>query len=100
MSIVLIGGHDRMHELYRSMCRTLGHSLKVYTHMPARLEKCIGCPGGIVIFTSTVSHSMVTVAVKTAKKKKIPFVKSHSSSMDALEMAIMALASGECTQGR
>lgn len=91
MSIVLIGGHDRMHEQYRSVGRTLGHNLKVYTHMPASLEKSIGCPGGLVIFTSTVSHAMVNIAVKTAKKKNIPYVKSHSSSKDALEGAIRTL---------
>lgn len=93
VSIVLIGGHSRMHELYRDVCRQLGHDLKVFTHMPAKLEKAIGCPGGIVLFTNTVSHSMVTVAVKTAKKKNIPLIRAHTSSKDSLECAIKSLIS-------
>ncbi|MBS4054213.1 MAG: DUF2325 domain-containing protein [Thermaerobacter sp.] len=88
MSIVLIGGHSRMHEHYRSLGRSLGHDVKVFTHMTANLEKCIGFPGAIVVFTSTVSHSMVTVAVKTARKKNIPLIKTHNSSKEALTVAL------------
>lgn len=92
MSIVLIGGHERMHELYREVCREQGHELKVFTHMPAKLEKSIGQPGAIVLFTNTVSHSMVTLAVKTAKKRKIPLVRAHSSSKDSLATALRSLS--------
>ncbi len=84
MSIVVVGGHDRMHDEYRSVCHKLGHRVKVYTQMPARFEKAIGKPDGIVVFTGTVSHKMVNVAVKEAKRKKIPVMRSHSSSVSAL----------------
>lgn len=94
MSIVLIGGHSRMHEQYRAVCCQLGHDLKVFTHMPAKMEKTIGIPGGIVLFTSTVSHSMVSVALKAAKKNNIPVVRAHGSSKESLKSAISALVSG------
>lgn len=91
MSVVLIGGHDRMHELYRDVGRQMGHNVKVFTHMPAKFEKCIGCPCAIVLFTNTVSHCMVGVAVKVAKKRGIPLVRAHSSSKDSLVAALQAL---------
>jgi hypothetical protein len=91
MSVVVIGGHSRMHELYRAVGREHGYDVKVFTHMPARLEKCIGCPLCIVLFTNTVSHSMVTVATRAAKKKNIPVVRAHSSSKDSLVSALQSL---------
>ena len=84
MSIVLIGGHDRMHSEYMGICSKRGHHLKVYTQMPARFEKVIGKPDGIVLFTSTVSHKMINIAVKKAKREKIPLLRSHNSSGTSL----------------
>ena len=85
MSIVLVGGHDRMHSEYTGICSKRGHRVKVYTQMPAKFGKAIGTPDGIVLFTSTVSHQMIHAAVKEAKRKKIPVFRSHSSSGTSLE---------------
>ncbi|MDS1030212.1 DUF2325 domain-containing protein [Bacillota bacterium LX-D] len=84
MRIVLIGGHDRMHQEYKRICARQGHCVKVYTQKPVGFEKVIGHPDGIVLFTSTVSHQMVNVAVKVAKNKNIPLIRSHSSSGTSL----------------
>lgn len=83
-----------MHELYRAVCRQMGHDLKVFTQMPAKMEKTIGTPGGIVLFTNTVSHSMMSVAIRVSRKKNIPVVRAHSSSKESLERAISALVLG------
>lgn len=85
MSIVVVGGHDRMHEEYREICERRGHNVKIYTQMPARFDKAIGRPDGIVLFTSTVSHKMVNTAVKEAKRRNIRLVRSHSSSATSLD---------------
>lgn len=85
MSIVVIGGHDRMHSEYLGICSKRGHRVKVFTQMPARLGKVIGTPDGIVLFTSTVSHQMINIAVKEAKRKKIPVFRCHNSSGTSLE---------------
>lgn len=53
--------------------------------MPAKFGNAIGTPDGIVLFTSTVSHTMVKAAVKEAKRKKIPVFRCHSSSRASLE---------------
>lgn len=91
MSIVLVGGLDRMHDTYKNVCKKYGHMLKVFTQMPAKFDKVIGSPDGIVLFTGTVSHSMVKVAVKEAKRKKIPVVRCHSSSAASLEETLKEL---------
>ncbi len=84
MSIVLVGGHDRMQDEYKEICSSRGHRVKVYTQMPARFDKAIGSPDRIVLFTSTVSHKMMLTAMKEAKKKNISVVRSHSSSASSL----------------
>ena len=91
MSIVLVGGHDRMHDEYKGICSKRGHRIKVYTQMPARFDKVIGNPEGIVLFTGTVSHKMIDIAVKEAKRKKIPIHRCHCSSATSLVGALQEL---------
>jgi hypothetical protein len=91
MSIVLVGGHDRMHDEYKVIGNKYGHRIKVFTHLTARFGKSIGEPDVIVLFTSTVSHKMVNTAVKEAKKKKIPLVRCHTSSGNSLEETLRQL---------
>jgi hypothetical protein len=52
--------------------------------MPANFNKLIGSPDRIILFTNTVSHKMVKVAIHEAKKKNIPVSRCHSSSASAL----------------
>ncbi len=90
-NIVLIGGHDRMHFIYKKICKKSGHKVKVFTQMPASFSRQIGNPDGILLFTKTVSHKMVGVALKEAKKKNIPVVRCHNSSTSSLEASIKVL---------
>ncbi len=94
MSIVLVGGHDRMHDEYKGICSKRGHHVKVYTQMPARFDKAIGKPDGIILFTSTVSHKMILIAIKEAKRKKIPVLRCHSSSATSLEGLLQQFEKG------
>lgn len=91
MSIVLVGGHDRMHEAYKGICSKRGHQVKVYTQMPAKFDKMIGNPDRIVLFTSTVSHKMVHIATKEAKRKNIPIIRCHGSSQSSLDEVLNQL---------
>lgn len=92
MSIVLIGGHDRMHEEYKTIGCKHGHRLKVFTQMTARFDKNIGSPDAIVLFTNTVSHKMLLAAVKEAKRKNIPVIRCHTSSGTSLDETLKQLA--------
>lgn len=94
MSIVLVGGHDRMHDEYKAIGGKHGHRIKVFTQMPPRFNKSIGEPDVIVLFTSTVSHKMVLTAVKEAKKKNIPVIRCGTSSGNSLEETLKQLNIG------
>lgn len=91
MSIIVVGGYDRMHDTYKNIACKHGHEVKVFTQMPPRFEKVFGTPDGIVLLTNTVSHKMVTTAVKEARRKNIPVIRSHSSSASSLENSIKEL---------
>ena len=68
MSIVIIGGHDRMVRQYHDICKAYKCKAKVFTHMSADLNKQMGQPDLYVLFTNTVSHKMVKCAMDGAKK--------------------------------
>jgi len=84
MSIVIVGGHDRMVGQYKKICKSYKCKCKVFTQMEADFGKKIGCPDLLVLFTNTVSHKMVQGAVKAAKKNSIPIARVQSSSISAL----------------
>ena len=84
MSIVIIGGHDRMVCQYKKICKNYNCKAKVFTQMSAALNKQIGSPDLLVLFTNTVSHKMVRCALEEAKKGDIEVVRSHTSSGTAL----------------
>ena len=85
MSVVIVGGNERMECQYRQICKQFGYKAKVFTKMPADFKKQIGRPDLVVLFTNTVSHKMVNCAVEEAKKKSIPVCRCHTSSAAALE---------------
>ena len=52
MSVVIIGGHDRMVCQYKKICKQFNCKAKVFTQMSASLSKQIGSPDLIVLFTT------------------------------------------------
>ena len=80
MSILILGGHECMEKEYKSMIKKKGYKTKIYTTMPSGLKKRIGNPDAIILFMSTISHSMAEMALKDAKKKNVPVIKVQNSS--------------------
>ena len=78
MSIVIVGGHDRMVGQYKKICKC-----KVFTQMEADFGKKIGCPDLLVLFTNTVSHKMVKCALDEVGAST-DIVRCHTSSGNAL----------------
>ena len=72
MSVVIIGGHDRMVCQYRQIFQKYKCKAKVFTQMSEKKKKKIGTPDLIVLFTNTVSHKMVLSASQEAKRNHIP----------------------------
>lgn len=93
MSIILLGGHDRMSGEYKVICSKYGVKMKLYNKLPPRFSKSIGNPDAIVLFTDTVSHKMANIATKEGKKKSIPVELCHNSSKNTFENKIKELKS-------
>ena len=85
MSVVIVGGHDRMVQQYKKICKSYNCKAKVFTQMAAGMDKQIGRPDLLVLFTNTVSHKMVRCAVEEAQKCHAEIVRCHTSSKNALE---------------
>ncbi len=85
MSVVIVGGHDRMVNEYETICSKYRCKSKVFTQMPSNMKKKIGNPDLVVLFTSTVSHKMMNCAVAEAKRCNANIVRCHTSSATALE---------------
>lgn len=84
MSVVIIGGHDRMVQQYKKICKEHNCKAKVFTKKAGNLVNQIGSPDLIILFTSTVSHTMAKSAVVEAGKQNADIVRCHSSSGSAL----------------
>lgn len=85
MSVVIVGGHDRMVRQYMDICKQYRCKSKVFTQLPGNFKGQIGQADLIILFTSTVSHIMVNGAVKEAERNNISIARSHSSSSSALK---------------
>ena len=84
MSVVIVGGHDRMVCQYKKICKEYKCKAKVFTQMSANLKDKIGTSDLLILFTNTVSHKMVRCAVAEAEKCNADIVRCHTSSGNAL----------------
>ena len=89
MSVVIIGGHDRMVCQYKKICKSYQCKAKVFTQMSGNLKEKIGKPDLVVLFTSTVSHKMVRCALSEAERVQADIVRCHTRSGNALEEILM-----------
>ena len=81
MSVVIIGGNERMVCQYADICKCHGCKAKVFAKEHGSVRKKIGCPDLLILFTNTVSHKMV-------KRNNIPVARIHSSSASALHSVL------------
>ncbi|MCU6762721.1 Uncharacterized protein conserved in bacteria (DUF2325) [uncultured Roseburia sp.] len=84
MSVVIIGGHERMVSQYENICREYGCKAKVMVKEKGGFKKKVGVPDLIILFTNTVSHKMVNNAVAQAKRNNVQIERIHTSSAAAL----------------
>lgn len=92
MSVVIIGGHERMETQYKQICKKYNCKAKVFTKMKTDLSHKIGNPDLMILFTATASHKMVHCAVAEAERTKAKLERSHSSSASALTNILEAYA--------
>ena len=84
MSVVIIGGNERMERQYETICSGYGCKAKVFTKENGALKKKLGRPDLLIVFTATASHKMVISASQEARRNNIPVAHVHSSSAAAL----------------
>lgn len=80
MSVVIVGGNERMACQYADICERYGCKAKIFTKENGSLRKKMGCPDLLILFTNTVSHM--------AKRNRIPVARIHSSSATALHAVL------------
>ena len=83
MSVVIVGGHDRMVSQYKKVCKSYQCKVKVFTQMRADFNKQIGSPDLLVLFTNTVSHKMVKTASDEGHNSHTHLLRCHPSSKNA-----------------
>ena len=83
MSVVIVGGNERMERQYRELCEAYRCEAKVYTKESGMSGK-VGSPDLLVLFTGTMSHKMLQGALCAVKGKHTVIARSHSSSMAEL----------------
>lgn len=89
MSIVIVGGNDRMAARYQDICKSFNFKSKVFTQMPADFENKLGFPDLMVVFTSTCSHKMLNGVKSRSEKHGIPVEHVHSASVSALKQLLV-----------
>lgn len=85
MSVVIIGGNERMERIYEELCRVHGCKAKVFTKASGDISKKLGSADLFVLFTNTVSHNLVQTALKEARRCSADVERCHSSSLSALK---------------
>lgn len=83
MSVVIVGGHDRMVCQYKKICKAFNCKVKIFTHMSGNFSNHIGSPDVMILFTNTVSHKMVKCALDEVGSST-DIVRCHTSSGNAL----------------
>lgn len=89
MSVVIIGGNERMERDYKDVCKKYGYKAKVFCKLNSSLESRIGKPDLLILFTHTVSHKMVRGALGAAGGST-KIVRSHTSSLASLNNILSA----------
>ncbi len=84
MSVVVVGGNDRMATRYKDICSAYKCKSKIFTQMPADFESKLGMPDLVVVFTNTCSHKMVIQVNQKAEKYNFHVEKIHNASANAL----------------
>lgn len=94
MSVVVVGGNDRMATRYKDICSSYKCKAKVFTQMPPDFEQKIGTPDLVVVFTNTCSHKMVIAVNQKADKHNFPVAKIHNASVNALKSVLEQYCTG------
>ena len=90
MSVLILGGNERMERNYKDLCREYNCRAKVFTKTTGGMKNKIGSPD--LCFTGALSHKMLQSAEKQMKGSNTIIARCPTSSMDALRTVLETFA--------
>ncbi len=91
MSIVLVGGMDRLGPHYIDEAKKYGCTLQIFNRANSKMTKKLQNADALVVFTNKVSHQARNEAMATAKRKGIPVYMYHSCGLCTLRECFKCL---------
>ena len=93
MSVVILGGIDRLKPHYLKHGRNLGfNNIKVFSKRFLDMVKRLSKFERIVICTGNVAHTMVEGTVRMAQINGIQIGRTHSSSVSAMKKCLKKIS--------
>lgn len=92
MSVVILGGNERMERRYKELCMEYRCQVKVFVKPVGNLKRKIGNPDLMIFFTGAMSHKMVQSALNEIKGTDTKVTRCPSASMSALRGILEAHA--------
>lgn len=103
MSIILVGGMDRLGEKYQKEAKELDMDLHIFSQAKHNMGSRIKHADAVVIFTNKVSHQARHDAFSAAKKQGIPVIMHHACGVCTLReclKCLMIMKNNECSVSR
>ena len=103
MSIILVGGMDRLGDKYRKEAKELGMNLSIFSQAKQNMGSKINHADAVVIFTNKISHQARHKAFSAAKKLGIPVFMHHACGVCTFRECLKGLKimdGNECSAGR
>lgn len=92
MSLVILGGLDRLKRDYTNTGKKFGFRVKTFSQRVPDFAKRLRNVGAIVLFTGRVSHAMANDVFRIARELNIPLVRIKNSGVSGLEDGLKELA--------
>ena len=67
MSVVIVGGNERMAGQYESICREHGYKAKVFTKEHGSLKKKLGTPDLLILFIAAIKWKRHAILIQQNK---------------------------------
>ncbi|MGD2080334.1 MAG: DUF2325 domain-containing protein [Nitrospirota bacterium] len=100
MSVVLVGGMNRLKRHYVREADRLGISLKVYNSPGVSMRSGVRNVDAVVMFTNKVSHRAKREVELAAREKDIPVYMHHSCGVCTLRDCLRCLKKGRRSRHR
>ena len=102
MSIIMVGGMDRLAPHYTAEAKSFGIDLKIFSQPEKGMGDRIGKADAVILFTGKISHRGRREVMAAARKNDIPVMMYHSCGLCTFRECLNGLCSqsGLCGKGR